>query len=95
MIQGIQNTPSINSSFPPEKKAIWAGSEPLNSFETEDTSIISAQAKLLNELDKYNAGQSNETNLTLTCINSKIQVNASAKVINTKKEMMDTILDSF
>ena len=95
MIQGIQNTPSISTSFPSEKKAICSGNEPLNSFENEDTAIISAQAKLLNELDKYNAGQSNETDLALTCINSKIQVNAAAKVINTKKEMMDTILDSF
>lgn len=95
MIQGIQNTQNINSYFPSEKKANFVANEPLNSFETEDTAIISAQAKILNELDKYNSGQSDELNLALTCITSKNQVKAVARVIDTKKEMLDTILDSF
>jgi len=95
MIQGIQNTSNISSYFPYEKKADFVTNEPLNSFETEDTAIISAQAKILNELDKYNSGQSDELNLALTCITSKNQVKAVARVISTKKEMLDTILDSF
>jgi len=95
MLQGIQNTSSINPYFPSEKKANFVANEPLNSFETEDTAIISAQAKILNELDKYNSGQSNEIDLALTCITSKNQVEAVARVIDTKKEMLDTILDSF
>ena len=94
MIQGIQNSSSINPYSPSEKKANFTANESLNSFETEDTAIISAQAKLLNELDKYNTGQSNEIDLALTCITSKHQVQAVARVINTKKEMLDTILDS-
>jgi len=95
MIQGIQSSSNINSYFPSEKKADFVTREPLNSFETEDTAIISAQAKILNELDKYNSGQSDELNLALTCITSKNQVKAVARVISTKKEMLDTILDSF
>ena len=95
MIQGIQSSSSISSYFPYEKKTDFTANEPLNSFETEDTAIISAQAKILNELDKYNSGQSAEINLALTCITSKNQVKAVARVISTKKEMLDTILDSF
>ena len=94
MIQGIQNFSSINSYFSSEKKADFIANKPLNSFETEDTAIISAQAKLLNELDKYNSGQSDEINLALTCITSKNQVEANARVIKTKKEMLDIIMDS-
>ena len=95
MIQGIQSSDSVNFYFPYDKKANYTANEPLNSFETEDTAIISAQAKILNELDKYNSGQSDELNLALTCITSKNQVKAVARVISTKKEMLDTILDSF
>lgn len=95
MIQGIQSSNNINSYFFPEKKGNFVANEPLNSFETEDTAIISSQAKLLNDLDKYNSGQRDELDLALTCITSKNQVKAVARVIDTKKEMMDTILNSF
>ncbi|OGH96671.1 MAG: hypothetical protein A2039_04650 [Candidatus Melainabacteria bacterium GWA2_34_9] len=95
MIQGIQSSSNINSYFSSEKKSNYTANGSLNSFETEDTAIISAQAKILNELDKYNAGQSDELNLALTCITSKNQVKAVARVISTKKEMLDTIMDSF
>lgn len=95
MIQGIQNTSGINSYFPSGNKTNVPKNEPLNSFETEDTAIISAQAKLLNELDKYNSGESNELDLALAGITSKNQVKAVARVIKTKKEMFDAVLDSF
>lgn len=94
MIQGIQNTQNINSYFASGKKQDSVVREPLNSFDTEDQAIISSEAKLLNELDKYNAGQSNEIDLAVTCITSKNHVKAVARVIKTKKEMLDTILDS-
>lgn len=95
MIQGIQNTLNINPYSPYDKKINSIANKSLNSFETEDTAIISAQAKLLNELDKYNSGQSDELDLALTCITSKNQVKAVARVIKTKNQMLDTILDSF
>jgi hypothetical protein len=50
---------------------------------------------MLNGIDKYNSGQSNEIDLAFTCITSKNQVEAAARVINTKKDMLDTIIDSF
>lgn len=63
-----------------------------NSFEVEDKAIISAQAKLLNELDKFNSGQGDAVDLAITNITSQNQVESMVRVINTKKDMMDTIL---
>lgn len=63
-----------------------------NSFEVEDKAIISAQAKLLNELDKFNSGQGDAVELAITNVTSQNQVEAMVRVINTKKDMMDTIL---
>ncbi|OGI22617.1 MAG: hypothetical protein A2287_04590 [Candidatus Melainabacteria bacterium RIFOXYA12_FULL_32_12] len=66
---------------------------PLNNFDVEDKAIISAQAKLLNELEKFNSGEGDVINLALQSAISELTVSANANVINTKKEMMDTILD--
>ena len=93
MIQGIENSSVINSFYSMERKGIYTPSGSISSFETEDQAIISAQAKLLNELEKYNAGESDELDLAITCITSKNQVEAVAEVINTKKEILDTIID--
>jgi len=93
MINGIQSSERV-LNYPPSSSP-KVSREPLNSFETEDTAIISAEAKMLNELDKYNSGKSNEINLAVTCLESKHQVEAVARVIKTKTEMLDTIMDSF
>jgi len=66
---------------------------PLTSFDVEDQAIISAQAKLLNELEKFNSGEGDIVNLAVQSAISELTVTANANVINTKKEMMDTILD--
>ncbi|MDD3013032.1 MAG: hypothetical protein PHC34_04950 [Candidatus Gastranaerophilales bacterium] len=65
----------------------------LNSFDTEDKAIISAQAKLLSELEKFNSGQGDAVDLAVTGITSKHQVEAMVNIINTKKDMMDTVLE--
>ena len=66
--------------------------EPLHSFAKQDEAIISAQAKLLNELDKYNSGNGDEISLALTCVTSKLDIEANIKVIQAKDEMLGTIL---
>ncbi|EKE04234.1 MAG: hypothetical protein ACD_20C00095G0013 [uncultured bacterium] len=66
---------------------------PLTSFDVEDQAIISAQAKLLNELEKFNSGEGDIVNLAVQSAISELTVTANANVINTKKEMIDTILD--
>lgn len=63
------------------------------SFEAEDQAIISSQAKMQYELDKFNAGGDNAVDLALSCVVAKNTVSAEVNVINTKKDMMDTILD--
>lgn len=67
--------------------------EPLNSFTEEDQAIISSQAKLLSELDKFNSGGDNLVDLALANIMSKITIEAEVNVIQTKKDMMNDILD--
>ncbi len=64
----------------------------LNNFDVEDKAIISSQAKMLNELEKYNAGESNEINLAITTVTGRTQIEAAVNVINAKKEMMDTVM---
>ena len=67
--------------------------EPLHSFDIEDKAIISAEAKLLNEMDKYNSGAGNAIDLALTRINSVNQVDATVNLINSKKDMFDKVLE--
>jgi hypothetical protein len=82
----LENNTSNNTA----EKAVRTS---FNSFEVEDNAIISAQAKLLNELDKFNSGEGDAVDLAITGITSKHQVEAMVQVINTKKDMMDTILE--
>lgn len=67
--------------------------EPPNSFEIEDKAIISSQANLLNELDKFNSGQGDAVNLALAGVMAKITTQAEVNVINTKKDMLDSVLE--
>jgi len=62
-----------------------------NSFDIEDKAIISAEAKLQNELEKFNAGGDNLVDLALAEVTSKITVAAEVNVIKTKKDMLDDI----
>lgn len=94
-IGGINNSPIVSYNL--ASKAVKTTSaydtqESLNSFDNEDTAIISAQANLLNELDKYNSGAGNDVELALTSVNSKNQVEANVAVINAKKDMLDSVM---
>jgi hypothetical protein len=66
----------------------------LNNFDIEDQAIISSQAELLNELDKFNSGEDNIVDLALASVMTEITVSAEVNVINTKNDMFKTILDS-
>lgn len=66
--------------------------EPASSFADEDQAIISSQAKLLNELDKFNSGADNYVELAVANVTAKFTAEAEVSVINTKKDMMDELL---
>ena len=91
MIGNISGSPQVY--LPQYNNSAKLGGESLNNFDVEDKAIISAQAKILNELDKFNAGEGNEIDLAMAASMGKIQVEAEAKVIKTKNEMMGTILN--
>jgi len=94
MVSSIKNTDGIYfSPYSGGNTAQKAANTTLNSFDTEDKAIISAEAKLLNELDKFNSGQGDAIDLAVTSITSKHQVEAIVNVINTKDKMMDTVLE--
>ncbi len=90
MIESINNSGQINSI---QFSHSYRGGSGLLNFDIEDQAIISAQAKILNELEKFNAGEGNEIELALASIMGEIQVEASANVIKAKDEMMDAIMD--
>jgi hypothetical protein len=94
MVSPVNNSNGVYfNPYPESSPAQKAVNSTLNSFDTEDKAIISAQAKLLNELDKFNSGQGDPVDLAITGITSKHQVEAMVRVINTKKDMMDTVLE--
>lgn len=79
---------SYTSKQAPEKETY----EPASSFADEDEAIISSQAKLLNELDKFNSGADNGVDLAVANVMAKVTTEAEVNVINTKKKMMDEVL---
>lgn len=91
-ITGNSNIPKIYAPSGIKLQTDNTYSSTLNNFDLEDKAIISAQAKMLNEMDKYNAGTGNEIDLAVSQILGKSQVEACANVINTKKEMFNSIL---
>lgn len=68
-------------------------SESMNSFSQEDQAIISSEAKLQYELEKFNSGGDNAVELAVAGVMAKTTTQAEVNVINTKKSMLDTILD--
>lgn len=94
MVSEINNIKQ--SSFQPEfskrQAPVNNEFEPLNSFADEDQAIISAQANMLNELEKFNAGEGDALDLVLASEMAKITVEAQVNVINAKTDMMDEIL---
>jgi hypothetical protein len=91
MIEPIGSSQYVHNLQPGRASAIGARS--LNNFDIEDESIISAQARILNELEKYNSGEGNELDLALTCKMGELQVEATINVIKTKNEMLDAVMD--
>lgn len=95
MISDINNIQQSN--FQPQLYQSQAyksdAGDPLNSFADEDQAIISSEAKLLNELDKFNSGTGDLVNLAATSVMSKFTIEAEVNVINMKKDMIDAILD--
>lgn len=81
-----------SQSYTPKQSLDNENYEPPSSFVEEDQAIISAQAKLLNELDKFNSGAGNDVELAIANVMAKFTTEAEVNVINTKKEMMDAVL---
>lgn len=90
----INNIPQVSFSqkMPLPQALINDEQEPSSSFDEEDKAIISSQAKLLNELDKFNSGGDNLVNLAEANVMAKITTEAEVNVINTQKDMLDSVL---
>lgn len=97
MISDINNNNIEQSFFHPQFPQRQVSTkdmhESLNSFADEDEAIISSEASLLNELEKFNSGADNLVDLMGASMTSKFTVSAEVNVINAKKDMMDSILD--
>lgn len=99
MLSGINSDiKSIQQNFfqPQIYQGKWQNpevQEPLNSIDIEDKAIVSSEANLMNELDKFNSGQGDAVKLALAGEMAKTITQAEVNVINAKKHMFDTILD--
>lgn len=93
MVSGINNIEQ--SIFQPQnyQRQSSEADAPLNSFADEDQAIISSEAMLLGEIEKFNSGQSDALDLALASIKAKFTIGAEVNVITAKKHMFDTILD--
>lgn len=92
MIDGVNNTRNI---YIPSPCGTKRATNSLMDFSDEDQAIVSAEAKMLNELDKFNAGEGNDIELAITTVLSKEQVDAAVAVIKTKNETMDSLMQAF
>lgn len=94
MISGINKVEQ--SSLQPEISQRQAPTsnkfEPIDSFYEEDEAIISSQAKLQYELEKFNSGGDNAVDLALANVTAKNTANAEVNVIQTKKNMLNVLL---
>lgn len=90
-INNIQQSVFQPQSYP--RQDIKSTFEPLNSFADEDTAIISSEAKLQYELEKFNAGGSNDVDLAVANVVTKNTVSAEINVVQTKKDMIDVLLN--
>lgn len=99
MVSGINNIqpssfqPQISPSQISVDPSATKSFEPLNSFADEDEAIISSEAKLLSELDKFNSGKGDAVNLAVTGEMTKFTVGAEVDVVNAKKDMIDSVLE--
>lgn len=75
-----------------KSESVTQNPEPFNSFAEEDEAIISAEAKMQYALEEFNSGGDNVVDLMATSLMAKTTVEMEVNVINTKKDMMDTIL---
>lgn len=65
----------------------------LNDFSDNDQAIISAEAKYLNEIEKFNSGNGDAVNFAITGEITKFSVAANVNAINAKKDAIDAVLD--
>lgn len=95
MVSSINNIQQSNfqPQFSQQQFSSIDTQESPTSFEDEDKAIISAQAKMLNELNKFNSGADNAVDLAVSCVVAKTTVSAEVNVINAKKHMIDDILN--
>lgn len=98
MVSGISNINNIGQiGFQPQAYQRQTSKvdelEPLTSFDDEDQAIISSQAMLLNELDKFNSGTGDAVNLAIASVMAKFTVQAEVNVIKAKEDMFDAILN--
>lgn len=89
----IEETGGLNPIYNGWNSGYSRPTSSLLNFDIEDRAIISSQAKILNELEKLNAGEGNEVDLALASVMGRVQVEAAATVIKTKDEMMDSVME--
>ena len=94
MVSGINNIEQsvFQPQFSQRQSSAQDAPASLNSFDAEDEAIISSQAKMQYELEKFNAGGDNLVDLVGASTMAKITTEAEVNVINTKKDMIDEIL---
>lgn len=94
MVSSINNVQQniFQPQFAQQQFTAMDTQEPPTSFESEDQAIISAEAKMQYDLEKFNSGGDNAVDLALSCVVAKNTVSAEVNVINAKKNMFDTIL---
>lgn len=95
MVSSINNIEKSSFQLPFSKRDLSTiyTLEPLNSFASEDEAIISSEAKLLNELDKFNSGADNDVDLALANVMAEFTVDAEVNVVQAKKDMIESILE--
>lgn len=87
-ISGISST----TVYAPYQQSTRPTGGTLSTFDIVDEAIISEKAKMLNKLEEYNAGKTDEIDLALTTATSEIGIEANLRVFESENEMMKKIV---
>lgn len=95
MVSGVNNLGQygVQPESYRRQLASTESSASLTSFSVEDEAIISSEANLLNELEKFNSGEGDAIDLALASVMAKITVGAVVNVIQTQNDMFDSVME--
>ena len=97
MVESINDVKSLNVAALKKQMSDFNETKKLEtnkkrSFEQEDQALISAQSKLLNEMERFNSGEGNIVDMSTTIAITTTQVDAAIKIMKVKYSILKDVM---